>query len=153
MPAVMSPLKERITEDMKNALRSGQKTSLGTIRLILAAIKQVEVDTRKDLDDTRILAILDKMSKQRRESITLFTQANRLELAEKEDQELTLIQGYLPEQLSDAEISVLIDAAIGATGAETMRDMGKVMGRLKPQLQGKADMSAVSAVIKSRLTG
>jgi len=153
VPAVMSPLKERITEDMKNALRSGQKTSLGTIRLILAAIKQVEVDTRKDLDDTRILAILDKMSKQRRESITLFTQANRLELAEKEDQELTLIQGYLPEQLSDAEISVLIDAAIGATGAETMRDMGKVMGRLKPQLQGKADMSAVSAVIKSRLTG
>ena len=152
MPSTQSPLKQRITEDMKTALRSGQKAALGTIRLILAAIKQVEVDTRKDLDDTQVLAILDKMAKQRRESITQFTQANRPELAEKENQELTLIQSYLPEQLSDAEISSLIDQAISTTGAESMRDMGKVMGLLKPQLQGKADMSAVSGLIKSRLS-
>ena len=152
MPANASPLKARITEDMKSAMRAGEKSKLATIRLILAAIKQVEVDTRNDLDNSQVLAVLDKMVKQRRESISQYEQAGRNELAEKEHQEITVIQEYLPEQLGEDEITSLIDEAIAATGAESMRDMGKVMGQLKPKLQGRADMGAVSARIKARLS-
>lgn len=153
MPANASPLKAQITEDMKSAMRAGERDKLATIRLILAAIKQVEVDTRNDLDDDQVLAILDKMVKQRRESISQFEQAGRDELAAKENQEITLIQEYLPEQLTEDEITSLIDEAIASTGAESMRDMGKVMGQLKPKLQGRADMGAVSARIKTKLSG
>ncbi len=144
-------LKQRITDDMKSAMRAGDKDRLGTIRLMLAAIKQVEVDTRKELDDTAVLAILDKMVKQRRESIAQYEKAGRDELAAREQAEIEIIQTYLPEQLSEAEIDSLIDAAIDETGASSLRDMGKVMGKLKPQLQGRADMGAVSAIIKQRL--
>lgn len=152
MPANASPLKTQITEDMKSAMRAGEKEKLATIRLILAAIKQVEVDTRSDLDDSQVLTVLDKMVKQRRESISQYEQAGRDELAEKERQEISVIQEYLPEQLSEDEIAALIDETIAATGAETMRDMGKVMGQLKPKLQGRADMGAVSASIKAKLS-
>jgi len=153
MPAESSPLKTRITDDMKSAMRAGEKEKLGTIRLILSAIKQIEVDTRKDLDDTQVLNILDKMVKQRRESISQFEKAGRDELAAKEHQEIAIIQDYLPAQLSEAEINDLIEEAINTTGAAAMRDMGKVMGILKPKLQGRADMGAVSASIKARLSG
>ncbi len=151
MDAPDSSLKQRITDDMKSAMRAGEKERLGTIRLILAAIKQVEVDTRKALDDTSILAILDKMVKQRRESIAQYEKAGRDELAAKEQAEIEIIQAYLPEQLSDDEIDALIAATINETGAGSLRDMGKVMGKLKPKLQGRADMGAVSAKIKQRL--
>ncbi|RMG54624.1 MAG: GatB/YqeY domain-containing protein [Gammaproteobacteria bacterium] len=152
MPAAASPLKERITEDMKAAMRAKDSARLGTIRLILSAIKQVEVDTRKDLSDEDILAILDKMAKQRRESIEQYDKAGRDDLAGKERAELEIIQSYLPEQLSEAEIDALIDAAISETGASGMKDMGKVMGLLKPKMQGRADMGAVSARVKARLS-
>ncbi len=152
MPAAASPLKARITEDMKAAMRAKDAPRLGTIRLILSAIKQVEVDTRKDLSDEDILAILDKMAKQRRESIEQYERAGRDDLAGKERAELEIIQSYLPEPLSEAEIDALIDAAIGETGAAGMKDMGKVMGLLKPKLQGRADMGAVSARVKARLS-
>ncbi|MFN2348171.1 MAG: GatB/YqeY domain-containing protein [Thioalkalivibrio sp.] len=146
-----SPLKARITEDMKSAMRAGEKSRLGTIRMVLAAVKQVEVDTRTDLDDTQVLAILDKMLKQRRESISQYTAAGRSDLADAEQQEMEIIQSYLPEPLSEDEIAAIIDAAVTETGAASVRDMGKVMGQLKPKLQGRADMSEVSARIKARL--
>jgi uncharacterized protein YqeY len=144
-------LKERIQEDVKDAMRAKDKPRLATIRLITAAIKQREVDERIELDDTQVLVVLDKMCKQRRESISQFEQAGRDDLAAQEKAELELIQQYLPEQLSEAEINELIDAAMQATGASSMKDMGKVMGQLKPKLQGRADMGAVSALIKARL--
>jgi uncharacterized protein YqeY len=144
-------LKERIQEDVKDAMRARDKPRLATIRLITAAIKQREVDERIELDDTQVLVVLDKMCKQRRESISQFEQAGRDDLAAQEKAELELIQQYLPEQLSEAEINELIDAAMQATGAASMKDMGKVMGQLKPKLQGRADMGAVSALIKARL--
>lgn len=144
-------LKDRIQQEMKDAMRSGDKSRLGTIRLILAAIKQKEVDERIELDDAAVTTVLDKMAKQRRESITQFEQAGRDDLVKQEAFELTLIQEYLPEQLSEAEINALIDAAMSATGASSIKDMGKVMGQLKPKLQGRADMGAVSALIKARL--
>jgi len=152
MPETASPLKARITEDMKTAMRSGEKERLATIRLVLAAIKQVEVDTRTALTDDDLLPLLDKMCKQRRESIEQFEQAGRDDLASKERQELEIIQAYLPAQLSEAEIAQLIDEAIAQTGAESVRDMGKVMGIIKPRAQGRADMVAVSAQIKARLS-
>ena len=144
-------LKERIQQDVKDAMRAKDKPRLGTIRLVTAAIKQREVDERIELDDTQVLVVLDKMCKQRRESITQFEQAGRDDLAAQEKAELELIQQYLPEQLSEAEINELIDAAMEQTGASSMKDMGKVMGQLKPKLQGRADMGAVSALIKARL--
>ena len=144
-------LKERIQEDVKDAMRAKDKPRLATIRLITAAIKQREVDERIELDDTQVLVVLDKMCKQRRESISQFEQAGRDDLAAQEKAELELIQQYLPEQLTEAEINELIDAAMQATGASSMKDMGKVMGQLKPKLQGRADMGAVSALIKARL--
>jgi uncharacterized protein YqeY len=145
-------LKDRILQDVKDAMRARDKERLGTIRLITAAIKQREVDERIELDDEQVLLVLDKMCKQRRESISQFEKAGRDDLVSKEVSELDIIQGYLPKQLDDAEIAALIDAAMIDTGASSIKDMGKLMGQLKPRLQGRADMSAVSAMIKSRLT-
>lgn len=145
-------LKQRIQDDMKAAMKGGDKPRLGVIRLLMAAIKQREVDERIELDDTQILVVLDKMVKQRRDSISQYEQAGRPELAEQEAFEITILQDYLPEALSEAEISAMIREAIQATGAESMRDMGKVMGQLKPKMQGRADMGAVSALIKQQLS-
>ncbi|HIO93472.1 MAG TPA: GatB/YqeY domain-containing protein [Leucothrix mucor] len=148
----MSELKKRITEDMKSAMRNKEKLRLLTVRTILAAIKQQEVDTRLDLDDTDVLAILDKMCKQRRESITQFSKASRSDLVEKEEAELEVIQIYLPEPLTDDELIILISDAMSETGANSMRDMGKVMSYIKPKAQGRADMGKVSGMIKSQLS-
>ena len=144
-------LKDRIQQDVKDAMRAREKERLATLRLITAAIKQREVDERIELDDEQVLLILDKMCKQRRESISQFEKAGRDDLIAQEVSELDLIQGYLPKQLDDNEIAALIDAAMADTGASSIKDMGKVMGQLKPKLQGRADMGAVSAMIKSRL--
>jgi uncharacterized protein YqeY len=149
----MSTLKDRITADMKAAMKGGDKARLGVIRLILAALKQVEVDERIELDDVRVTAILDKMVKQRRDSLEQYQKAGRAELADQEQFEIGIIQEYLPEPLSDEEIDTLIDEAITATGASSMKEMGKVMGMLKPRLQGRADMGAVSSKIKAKLAG
>jgi uncharacterized protein YqeY len=145
-------LKERITEDMKTAMRAGEKERLGTIRLVLAAIKQREVDERITLDDTQVLAALEKMIKQRKESITQFESGGRADLVAKEKAELVVLQAYLPEQMSDAEIDALIAEAVAASGATSIKDMGKVMGLVKAKAQGKADMGAVSARIKQKLS-
>jgi uncharacterized protein YqeY len=146
-------LKTRITEDMKTAMRAKDKERLGTIRLIQAAIKQREVDERIELDDSQVLAVLDKMVKQRRDSIAQFSEANRQDLADKETAELGIIQEYMPAALAEAEVLAIIDEVISATGAASPKDMGKVMGALKPRLQGRADMGAVSGLVKSRLSG
>lgn len=147
-----SSIKERITEDMKAAMRSQEKERLATIRLILAAFKQREVDERITLTDEHVIAILDKMLKQRRESIAQYEAAHRQDLVDKEASEVTIIQSYLPAQLSSAEIQALIEAAVTETGAVGARDMGKVMAILKPKLQGRADMGSVSQLIKDRLS-
>lgn len=144
-------VKEHIQEDMKTAMRNQEKERLATIRLILAALKQREVDERITLTDADVYAILDKMVKQRRDSISQFEAGNRPDLAQKEMAELVIIQSYLPSQLSDSEIDALIELAIKETGANSMRDMGKVMAILKPKLQGRADIGAVSAKVKSQL--
>jgi len=146
-------LKERITDDMKAAMRSGEKERLGVIRMITSAIKQREVDERISLDDTQVLSVLEKMIKQRKESLTMFQAGNRQDLVDKESAEITLLQGYLPTQLSDADIDALIGEAIAATGAASIKDMGKVMGIIKSKAQGRADMGAVGAKIKARLSG
>ena len=146
-------LKSKIQDDMKSSMKSGDKSRLGVIRLMLSAIKQVEVDERIELDDTRILAVLDKMAKQRRESIAQFDAAGRDDLSAIEHAELEIIKEYLPEALSEAEIEALIEQSIAAAGAQSMQDMGKVMGLLKPQLQGRADMGKVSQQVKTRLSG
>ena len=148
-----SPLKNRITADMKDAMRAKDKQRLGAIRLILAATKQREVDERIVLTDADVLAILDKMVKQRRDSISQFDKAGRDDLSAQEQVELDLIQTYLPQPLSDAEISALIEQAMADTGAVGMQDMGKVMGWLKPKLQGRADIGKVSGQIKQKLAG
>ncbi|MGO9801851.1 MAG: GatB/YqeY domain-containing protein [Steroidobacteraceae bacterium] len=145
-------LKDRITEDMKAALRAGEKERLGTIRLALAAIKQREVDERITLDDTQVLAVLDKMIKQRREAITQFQTGGRADLVAKETAEIAVLQGYLPAQMSDAEIDELIAQSIAASGATSIKDMGKVMALVKPKAQGRADLGAVSARIKQKLS-
>ncbi|MFZ8990362.1 MAG: GatB/YqeY domain-containing protein [Pseudohongiellaceae bacterium] len=146
-----SPLKAQINEAMKAAMRAKEKERLGTIRLVLAEIKKVEVDERIDPDDVRVTSILDKMVKQRRDSIKQFTDAGRDELAAKEQTEIEVIQEFLPQPLSEEEIASLIEEAIASTGAASMQDMGKVMGLLKPQMAGKADMGKVSGLIKQRL--
>ena len=146
-----SPLKAQINEAMKAAMRAKEKERLGTIRLVLAEIKKVEVDERIDPDDVRVTSILDKMVKQRRDSIKQFTDAGRNELAAKEQSEIEVIQEFLPQPLSEEEIASLIDEAIASTGAASMQDMGKVMGLLKPQMAGRADMGKVSGLIKQRL--
>jgi uncharacterized protein YqeY len=144
-------LKDRIREDMKAAMRGGDKRRLGVIRLVMAAVKQREVDDRIELDDGQVTVVLDKMVKQRRESQSQYEQAQRADLAEQEAYEITVLQEYLPAPLSDAEIAQLIEAAIRETGASSMKDMGKVMGVLRPRLAGRADMGAVSGQIKVRL--
>jgi len=149
----MSALKDRITDDMKSAMRAKEKDRLMTIRTILAAIKQQEVDTREDVDDTAILAILDKQSKQRRESISQFTKAGRDDLVAQEELELGFIQEYLPEPMTDDEVQALIKEAIEATQASSMKDMGKVMAHIKPKAQGRADMGKISGQIKAALAG
>ena len=146
-------LKERITDDMKAAMRSGEKERLGLIRMITSAIKQREVDERITLDDTQVLSVLEKMIKQRKESLAMFQAGNRQDLVDKESAEITLLQTYLPSQLSDAEIDALIGEAVAATGAASIKDMGKVMGIIKGKAQGRADMAAVGAKIKARLSG
>ena len=146
-------LKERITDDMKAAMRSGEKERLGLIRMITAAIKQREVDERITLDDSQVLSVLEKMIKQRKESLVQFQAGNRQDLVDKEAAEITLLQGYLPSQLSDSEIDSLISEAIQTTGAASIKDMGKVMGLIKGKAQGRADMAAVRAKIKAKLGG
>ena len=145
-------LKDRITDDMKSAMRAGEKERLATIRLALAAIKQREVDERIVLDDSQLLAIVEKMIKQRKEAITQFEAGKRADLVAKEQAEIAVLQAYLPAQMSDAEIDALIAEAIAATGAASIKDMGKVMGAVKAKAQGKADMGAVSARIKQKLS-
>jgi uncharacterized protein len=144
-------LKERITEDMKSAMRAGEKERLGTIRLALAAIKQREVDERITLDDTQVLAVLEKMIKQRREAITQFQAGGRADLVAKESAEVTVLEAYLPARLSDAELDALIVSAIASTGATSPKDMGKVMALVKSQSQGRADMGTVSSRVKEKL--
>jgi uncharacterized protein YqeY len=144
-------LKERITQDMKDAMRSGQKERLGVIRMLQAAIKQREVDERISLDDAQVLAVIEKMIKQRKEAIAQFEAGGRADLAEKESVEAKQLQAYLPEQLSTAELESLIAAAIAETGAASVKDMGKVMGLVKTRAAGRADMGAVSALIKAKL--
>lgn len=146
-----SALKERIVADMKAAMKSGDKARLATIRLMLAAIKQQEIDERIQLDDTRIVATLDKMVKQRRESIRLYDQADRADLANAERAELEVLQEYLPPPLSETEIQQFIDSAIAETGAGGIGDMGKVMAALKPRIQGRADPGLVSNLVRSLL--
>lgn len=148
-----SVLKQQLTDDMKTAMRAKDKQRLGVVRLVLAAIKQREVDERIELDDAQVLAVLDKMVKQRRDSFTQFTDAGRQDLADQENFELGVLQEYLPAALSEAEIDALITAAIESTGAASMKEMGKVMGVLKPQVQGRADVGEVSKRIKSLLAG
>jgi len=138
---------------MKNAMRSGQKDTLATIRLVLSAIKQREVDERIQLDDTQVLSVLEKMIKQRKESITQFEAGARPDLVAKESAEITVLQAYMPAQLSDADLDALIAEAIASTGASSIKDMGKVMGIVKTKAQGRADMGAVGARIKARLSG
>jgi len=145
-------LKERITEDMKAAMKAADKERLGTIRLALAAIKQREVDERITLDDAQVLAVLDKMIKQRREAIAQFQTGGRADLVAKETAEIGVLQAYLPSQMSEAEIDELIAQSIAATGATSVKDMGKVMALVRPKAQGRADLGAVSARIKQKLS-
>ncbi len=146
-------LKARITEDMKAAMRSGERDRLSCIRMLQAGIKQREVDERIELGDAEVLAVIEKMIKQRRESVTQFQAGNRADLVAKESAEIELLTGYLPSQLSAAEVDTLIKEAIAATSATSMKEMGKVMGWLKPRVQGRADIGALSARIKAALGG
>jgi hypothetical protein len=145
-------LKTQLQDDMKSSMKGGDKKRLGVIRLMLAAIKQIEVDERIELDNARITSVIDKMAKQRRESISQFESAGRDDLTAIEQDELVILKEYLPEALSETEINDLVEQSIAATGATTIKDMGKLMGVLKPQLQGRADMGKVSQLIKSRLS-
>jgi hypothetical protein len=145
-------LNERITEDMKAAMRASEKERLSTIRMLQAAIKQREVDERITLDDAQVVAVLEKMVKQRKESVVQFEQGGRADLADKEKAEIALLTAYLPAQLSEAEVDALIRDAIAATGASSVKDMGKVMGVVKAKAAGRADMGAVSARIKAALS-
>lgn len=146
-------LKQRIQDDVKTAMKAKDKPRLATLRLITAAIKQREVDERIELDDTQVLGILEKMIKQRRDSISQYEKAGRTELAEQELSEIKIILDYMPAGLSEDEILTMINETIEATGATGMRDMGKVMGQLKPKMQGRVDMGQVSALIKQKLSG
>ena len=146
-------LKDRITEDMKSAMRAKDTARLSTIRLLLAAIKQREVDERITLTDADVVGVIDKMIKQRRDSITQFEAGNRQDLADAERAEIAVLAGYMPQPLSDADVDAMIDEAITASGASGMAAMGKVMGALRPRLAGRADLTAVSAKVKARLAG
>jgi len=144
-------MKEQIIADMKSAMKAGEKDRLKVVRLILAAIKQIEVDKRIEVDDVTVLAVLEKMVKQRRDSIEQFQNGNRQDLADIEIAEIAVLDTYLPEQLSESEVDKIVDDAIAATGAESIRDMGKVMGQIKAKAAGRADMGAVGAIVKARL--
>ena len=146
-------LREQINDDLKSAMRSGDTARRDTIRLLTAALKQREVDERKTMTDADVLAVIEKMIKQRRDSIGQFEQGGRQDLADKEKQELTLLQAYMPQALDDAEIAAAVAAAIAESGAAGPADMGKVMALLKPRLAGRADMGKVSAAVKARLSG
>ncbi len=146
-------LKDRITEDMKSAMKAGEKERLATIRMILAGIKQREVDERIQLDDTQVISVLEKMIKTRRESVVQFQAGGRTDLVDKENAEISLIGAYLPAQLSDTELDVLIAEALASTGATTMKDMGKAMAVIKAKAAGRADMAAVGSKLKARLAG
>ena len=148
----MSQLKQLITNDMKLALKAQDKSALKAIRMILGAIKQKEIDERIDLDDTQVMAVIQKMVKQRKDSISQFSDAGRTDLVEVEEAELSIINNYMPKQLSEAEIEAAVDKAISDSGANSMKDMGKLMGILKGQLDGQADMGLVSQLIKSKLS-
>lgn len=150
--AHMSAIRQHINDDVKAAMRNKDKERLATLRMILAAIKQKEVDERITLDDTQTLAVLDKLAKQHRDSIDQFRQAGRDDLVRKEEKELEIVQLYLPTPLTDDEIKTLIEEAVSETGASSMQDMGKVMGILKPRLQGRANMGKVSGQVKQRLS-
>jgi len=145
------PLKDQIKEDMKSAMKAGEKDRLKVVRLIMAAVKQVEVDSREELDDTGVLGVLNKMVKQRRDSVEAFEKGGREDLATVERDEIAVLETYLPEQLSADDLAALVDEVIAATGAGSIRDMGKVMGQIKARAAGRADMGAVSAVVKERL--
>lgn len=149
----MSELKQQITNEMKAAMRAKDKERLKTIRMMLAELKRIEVDERIELDDTRVLAVLDKMSKQRRDSIAQFEEAARMDLADAERQELEVIKTFLPQPLTDEEIAALVKSAAEQSGAQSMQDMGKIMGILKPQVQGRADMGTISKLVKEHLSG
>ncbi|WP_348672003.1 GatB/YqeY domain-containing protein [uncultured Abyssibacter sp.] len=149
----MSALKERITADMKTAMREKDKERLTTIRMLTAAMKQREVDERIELTDDDVIAIVEKLVKQRREAEAQYRDGDRNDLADQEAAEAAMLAEYLPEQLGDEELAALIDEAMASTGAESMRDMGKVMGYLKPKVAGRADMSALSGQIKAKLSG
>ena len=144
-------LRETVLSDIKSVMKSGDKPRLATLRLLSAAIKQWEIDERIELNDQQVLTVLDKMVKQRRESIRHYSEAGRNELVEQEEYEISILQVYLPEPLSNAEIEGLLDKAIADSGAQSLADMGKVMGLMKPQVQGRADMGALSQMVKSRL--
>ncbi len=144
-------LKSKIIEDMKSAMKAGEKDRLKVVRLIMAAIKQVEVDNREELDDAGVLAVLNRMVKQRRDSVEQFEKGGREDLAKIERDEIEVLKGYLPEQLSSDELMAMVDEVIAATGAQSMKDMGKVMGQIKTKAAGRADMGAVSAAVKERL--
>jgi uncharacterized protein YqeY len=146
-------LKDKITEDMKAAMRAKETARLGTVRLLLAAMKQKEVDERVELTDPDVVGIIEKMIKQRRESIAQFEKASRKDLADKEKAEVEVLSGYLPQKLSDAEVGQAIAAAIAESGASGIKDMGKVMALLKPRLAGRADMGSVSGLVKTKLSG
>ena len=148
-----SPLKQRILSDVTDAMRAKDKPRLGTLRLVTAAIKQIEVDSREDVDDAGVLAVLEKMLKQRRDSLQQYSDAGRTDLADQESYEIDIIEAYMPEALPAEELEALIDAAIAQAGAQSMRDMGKVMGLLKTQVQGRADLGAVSSSVKQKLAG
>ena len=148
-----SALKQRIQSDVTDAMRARDKSRLGTLRLVTAAIKQIEVDTRDELDDPGVLVVLEKMLKQRRDSLQQYSDAGRKDLADQESYEIGIIEAYMPEAMPAEELDALIDAAIAETGADSMRDMGKVMGLLKPQVQGRADLGAVSGSVKQKLAG
>ncbi len=148
----MPTLKERIQDDMKNAMRAKEKMRLATIRLILAAVKQKEVDEQTSLDDEQVLGVLEKMVKQRRDSIKQYQNAGRQELADKEQEEIVILQEYLPEQMGSAELEAVVDEIIASSGASGPQDMGKVMGALKPRIQGRADMGQASRLVKSKLS-
>lgn len=144
-------LRETVLSDIKSVMKSGDKPRLAVLRLLSAAIKQWEIDERIELNDQQVLTVLDKMVKQRRESIRHYSEAGRHELVEQEEYEISVLQVYLPEPLSDAEIGAMLDKAIADSGAQSLADMGKVMGLMKPQVQGRADMGALSQRVKSRL--
>ncbi len=148
----MSELKKRITDDMKSAMKAKDRQALKAVRMILEAIKQKEIDERIELNDAQVMTVIQKMVKQRKDSISQFSDAGRTDLVEIEEAELEIINNYMPEQLSDEEVTSVVDKAINDSGANSMKDMGKLMGMLKSQLQGKADMSLVSQLIKSKLS-